>query len=72
MTTALVATDWRGDVIALGMRVTVCAGSVDGFPQGLVTDVRGGSVEVLLDCRTYPAWFRGEQLVIDDETTEEA
>ena len=64
------AYDWQGHAITAGMRVTVCAAAVDGFPHGTVTDVRGGHVEVVIDGCSYPMRFRGEQLVIDTETEE--
>lgn len=60
------AKDWQGNAVSVGQRVTVCAASVDGFPHGTVTEVRGGQVAVLMDNCTYLVWFRGEQLVIDE------
>lgn len=67
------ARDWQGDTVKVGQRVTVCAASVDGFPHGTVTEVRGGQVAVLMDNCTYSTWFRGEQLVIDEaDEAEEA
>ena len=62
--------DWQGHAINVGERVTVCAATVDGFPRGEVVNVRGGHVEVVIDGCTYPMWFKGEQLVIDDEVEE--
>lgn len=64
------AYDWFGAEIEVGRRVVVSAATVDGFPRGTVTDVRGGQVEVVMDNCSYPMWFRGEQLVIDSEIEE--
>lgn len=66
-TRIVVPTDWRGDVICTGMRVTVCAGDVWGFPHGLVVDVNKHRVQVLLDEETSPRWYQGKQTVIDED-----
>jgi len=67
MTATIVPTDWRGDVICVGMRVVVCSGNVWGFPHGTVVDTHKQMVQVLGDNDTFPHWYRGEQVVIDED-----